>query len=487
MNRVRDRPAPAKIDFSFRGQALAEAQRYGSDSWVFLRELLQNARDAGARRIEIEVAEDAHVERIVCRDDGCGMSALHAHRYLFALYASSKESNRRQAGQFGVGFWSVLRFRPDRVVIRSRPRDGEAWQVELNQRLENAVFTSCDMPAGTEIILERARRRGVGEKPPAAGKRRRSLEEKVYDAVGRYGRYLTRCQPRRTWSGRRPSLLGLSRPAPLHVSVNTRSANADMKLAPPSSTFRRRGFRGVVALAFEPRVELFANGLFVRRVACLEDLLEEPVPGEEEDKSSLDLPGSLAPHVVLDSNELELLLARSEVRQTRHLKRLVTTAERELERLIERQLEAVGPLPWSLPLLTWLQRIRLRLARMVRSPTLWWVAPMALAGLLAGWWIAGWTAGEVLRLPWHADRSAPPPWTETAFGETPFGSAGGFLSDLGVSYRGPRLDPLAADAPRAALSYQPPDRDLFLTALVVDDPRSLGPQVGSSARGRQRL
>jgi hypothetical protein len=50
------------------------------------------------------------------------MSYAHARRYLFALYASSKEQRRDQVGRFGVGFWSILRFEPKRIVIRSRPR-----------------------------------------------------------------------------------------------------------------------------------------------------------------------------------------------------------------------------------------------------------------------------------------------------------------------------------------------------------------------------
>ena len=44
-------------DYSFRRRALAEAARYGSDPWVFVRELLQNARDAGAREVLITTSQ----------------------------------------------------------------------------------------------------------------------------------------------------------------------------------------------------------------------------------------------------------------------------------------------------------------------------------------------------------------------------------------------------------------------------------------------
>lgn len=94
----------ARRGLDFRGRARVEADRYGPDPWVFVRELLQNARDAGATAVEILVAEEAGQLRVEVRDDGEGMSYEHARRYLFALYASSKESRVDQAGRFGVGF-----------------------------------------------------------------------------------------------------------------------------------------------------------------------------------------------------------------------------------------------------------------------------------------------------------------------------------------------------------------------------------------------
>ena len=115
----------------FRERARVEADRYGPDPWIFVRELLQNARDAGASAVVIEVDERDGLTRIRCRDDGEGMSYEHARRYLFSLYASSKEARRNQVGRFGVGFWSILRFDPTRIVIRSCPRSdaGGAWQI----------------------------------------------------------------------------------------------------------------------------------------------------------------------------------------------------------------------------------------------------------------------------------------------------------------------------------------------------------------------
>lgn len=481
MSRPQQPSVLGKVNFSFRERALAEAARYGSDSWVFLRELLQNARDAGARRIELSATEEDGVESIACRDDGCGMSAVHAHRYLFALYASSKEGDARQAGQFGVGFWSVLRFKPDRVVIRSRPKDGDAWQVELSQRLENAVFTAWEMTEGTEIVLERHRPRfGDGGDGTRRGARpgRRRLADKVFDAAWRYGRFLTRREDGRDLVHHRQS--------PVHLTVNGRPVHARLELPAPSSSFCRRGFRGVVALGAEPRVELFANGLFVRQASCLEDLLEGTPNGDlEDDDSSLDLPGSVAPQILLDSSHLEPLLARSDVRQTQHLRKLVMTAEKELERLIERQLEAARPLPWFLPLWARLSGLWNRLAGSRRLRMTWWLAPMAAAGILAGWLLAGWTVEYPAPARRHSGEAGPLVWWDVRGVDLGFGqAAGGFVGDLGARYLGPRPDPLMSPGVAPPLSYEPADSDLFLAALLIENPETWTSRSGRAPEAR---
>ena len=124
---------------AFRERARLEADRYGPDPWIFVRELLQNSRDAGAGRVSFTVEQVGEIERVTCVDDGDGMTFEHARRYLFSLYASSKEGAKNQAGKFGVGFWSVLRFEPTSIVIRSATRQGGAWGLQLDGALANAM------------------------------------------------------------------------------------------------------------------------------------------------------------------------------------------------------------------------------------------------------------------------------------------------------------------------------------------------------------
>jgi len=279
------------IASDFRRRAFFEAKRYGGDAWVFVRELLQNSRDAGATRVDLTVERRHGIDRVVCRDNGCGMSFAHARQYLFTLYASSKADQRNTAGRFGIGFWSVLRFEPDEVVVRSAPAGDSGWQLRLAGDLEKLEFDESSFAAGTEIELRR-RVRGA------------DCEPEVWNAVRRDARHL-RCRDRDEKI--------------LEVHVNSRLATAEIGLQPPSLVFAQRGLRGAVALTDLPRVDLLAHGLRVRTTATLDELLTLP---DRRRRPRANPTGGLAPSVILDSRRLQVLMARGDARTDRELRRL---------------------------------------------------------------------------------------------------------------------------------------------------------------------
>ncbi|MCP3961561.1 MAG: hypothetical protein GY719_27280 [bacterium] len=475
---------------TFRHRALTEAARYGSDAWVFLRELLQNARDAGARSVWLSVERRGAFDRLTCRDDGGGMSYHHARRYLFALYASSKDEIDTQVGKFGIGFWSVLRFEPSAITIRSRTAPQAPWQVELDGALEHLEVSEPDhLAVGTEIVLER---------PAQAA---RDLSAEVADATRHFGRFLTlRDDPRK----------------PLRITVDGLAVNAALSLPSPSASFGGRGFRGAVGLGAQPLVELFAHGLFVRSASSLQDLQgagEIPDRAATEDALA-ELP-SLAPRVLLDSAELDLLLARSDARYDKHLRRILRHTERQLGRLIQRQLQAIRPQPWWRP---WLGALRDRLEAL-RD----WLGPMAprqlsaaaLAGVVLGLALWRWLpepgdsqgraesgrspGGEQAVAEARLDPGAAAPETAgrepaagprargsattgtastaTAAGTAPVGEIGSLARELELrpyrdlehSYRGPGPPSLSGDSSRLALIYEPAAATPFFTALVIEE------------------
>lgn len=413
----------------FRERARVEADRYGPDPWIFVRELLQNARDAGATAVVIEVDERDGQTRIRCRDDGEGMSYEHARRYLFSLYASSKEASRNQVGRFGVGFWSILRFDPARIVIRSCPRssnEGGAWQVVLDGELQHAERADVVLGPGTEILLERPRLDGADER-------------RVFEAAQQNARFLCmRDDPER----------------PLPITINGRLVNAEFALAPPSSAFRRGHVRGVVGLGSAPRVELFSRGLRVRSAACLDDLLSNTGHTSHSRVRFPELPGGLAPQALLESDGLDLLLSRSDARDTRTMRRLVKFGQDELRWLVERQLARIRPPGIG-------ERVA-ALLRMLAGESTWW---RAVLGAVTGAVLAV----VIAKLLWPDTTSAL--WMGAAQSDAAIAEPGdrSRYGDLRKRYHGPQvseLDPAAAEP--LALRYEPILARPYFAALIIE-------------------
>ncbi len=397
---------------TFRLRASAEAERYGGDRWVFLRELIQNSRDAGATRVEISTEAEDGIDRIRVTDDGSGMSLEHARRYLFRLYSSSKEGTGT-AGRFGIGFWSVLRFGPGAVQICSRPGSGEAgWGLRLSGDLEELEAVPCAVDSGTEVVLER---------PSGDG----DLGRRVTEAVHRDARFTRR----RDATGR-----------PLEVRVDGRLISAPMTLPPPCLEFKGRGLRGVVALGDEARVELFAHGLKVRTAAVLDDLLAADAPAARTAATD-----ALHPQVLLDSERLRPLLARSDARDDRELRRLVERALRELDRLVTAQLDAVAPRSPA-------RRLLDRWRGLVGRP--WWLAAAGLAAVAAAVVLA------VTITPRAVD-------TTPEAGQAAAAATSRSYRDLASSYRGPAATVLESEQRAVDVLYRPPEARPLLGALRV--------------------
>lgn len=402
----------------FRDRAQFEAERYGADPWIFVRELLQNARDAGATSVVISIdARDGQV-RLACRDDGDGMTQEHSKRFLFRLYASSKEGAAGMAGRFGVGFWSILRFEPSSIVIRSWPKRGEPWEVSLDGQLKHAATVTPPPAArGTELVLTRPFLPEVSERVKAAARM--------------HARFLmTRGDASR----------------PLDVVIDGERITCELALPAPSATFHERGVRGVVALGQQPLVELFSKGLHVRTAASVDELLASP---DESGRSrQLDpLLEGLAPQVILDGEELNLVRSRSDARDDRALRRAVELSRKELARLIERQLAFSRPTP------LWKRALR---------PMLAVAATMAFLGG-GGWLLSSFVRRAPPKVVAYGAPPAPAPPARGPNAPVPY-------RDPSTSYRGPRTDALPQRAAITDLDYTPASKKLHLASLHLQSP-----------------
>ncbi len=104
-----------------------------ADPMSFLRELVQNAIDAGTPEVEVRISFAAGeggrgLLNVQIDDWGEGMSAEIIDSKLTRLFSSTKEGDFTKIGKFGIGFVSVFAVKPDLVVVDTS-RDGDSWRV----------------------------------------------------------------------------------------------------------------------------------------------------------------------------------------------------------------------------------------------------------------------------------------------------------------------------------------------------------------------
>lgn len=119
-----------------------------------LKELVENAIDAGSRRVTIRLSAGG-LDRIEVLDDGCGMTredmALALERHATSKLPDDAIENVATLGFRGEALPSIASVAT--VTIESRTRDGEGWQ----RVIDNGTLISegpAAVPPGTRIRVE---------------------------------------------------------------------------------------------------------------------------------------------------------------------------------------------------------------------------------------------------------------------------------------------------------------------------------------------
>ncbi|MEE4349784.1 MAG: DNA mismatch repair endonuclease MutL [Pacificimonas sp.] len=130
-----------------------------------VKELVENALDAGANRIVIAL-EDGGRGRIEVTDDGRGMTAgemrLAVQRHCTSKLADEDLERIATLGFRGEALPSIASV--SRFTLASRTADGEGWQIEIDHGGPVAEGPAARQP-GTQVVIE-----GLFEKVPARRK-----------------------------------------------------------------------------------------------------------------------------------------------------------------------------------------------------------------------------------------------------------------------------------------------------------------------------
>jgi hypothetical protein len=138
--------------------ALDELVHQFADPYAFVRELVQNAIDAGSAEVEVDVryeasASETHGAGVVTvhvDDWGEGMTREVIEKKLTRLFSSSKAGDRTKIGKFGIGFVSVFSLDPDAVCIDTS-RDGQSWRVLFKADRTFELLSLPEPVDGTKI------------------------------------------------------------------------------------------------------------------------------------------------------------------------------------------------------------------------------------------------------------------------------------------------------------------------------------------------
>lgn len=139
-------------------QALSNLVRQFARPLDFLRELVQNAIDAGSPRVAVwvdftpDAGATTGVLEVHVDDWGDGMDRHIIDTQLTRLFSSSKEGDLTKIGKFGIGFTSIFAVRPDAVLVRTS-RNGEGWEVLFHADRTYEIHLHDDPLTGTRITL----------------------------------------------------------------------------------------------------------------------------------------------------------------------------------------------------------------------------------------------------------------------------------------------------------------------------------------------
>jgi transglutaminase-like putative cysteine protease len=173
----------------------------------------------------------------------------------------------------------------------------------------------------------------------------------------------------------------------------------------------------------------------------------------------MELPDGLLPRVVLDSDRIEVLMARGDAREDATMRRLVGRAEREIGLLLGEELDRIAARP---PLIRWIERVGYAAGGARKILGIGALLTVAAVTMIAGLWWMDIPRTDTAAVVESANLDSPKDQSAALISTDPLRP----YLDLAKTYRGPTIDSLA-DAPRIDLSYRPVNAEPLFSALRV--------------------
>ena len=231
----------------------------------FLRELVQNAMDAGSDRVEvtleshpIEVGDaggggdpEAVIFELTVLDTGAGMDEGIIDQELTRLFSSGKSGDRTMAGGFGIGFVSVFAWEPEAVLLHTG-RGGESWELVFHgDRSFEKVAVDSPIEGTTVALFRRGR-----------GSEREAIADAIRESLWRWCRYCPLELSFEDLDADEPPELIQDAPEPAQLGLAASLTRTEQRgestlrvsfAVPPSAVFLRRG---LILAEGSPRVLL---------------------------------------------------------------------------------------------------------------------------------------------------------------------------------------------------------------------------------------
>jgi hypothetical protein len=213
----------------------------------FLRELVQNAMDAGSDRVEVTLAchgvheggGDDVVFELSVIDAGSGMDEAIIDQELTRLFASGKSGDRTMAGGFGIGFVSVFAWEPEAVLVHTG-RAGESWEL-LFHADRSFEKVAVEQPfEGTTVVLFRRGHRSE----------RSAIADAIRESLWRWCRFCPLELSFEDLESDEPAELIQDSPEPAELGLSAGLSRTEVRgesslrvsfAVPPNAVFLRRG------------------------------------------------------------------------------------------------------------------------------------------------------------------------------------------------------------------------------------------------------